>query len=69
MLKRCFENVDELVAGRNQNIDNFMNTLRDLEKERTTLIESCFKRHMLAVKQLSPDSFERLYEKYLQVKI
>jgi len=44
-----------------------MDELHDFEKERTTLIKDCYQQHMLDVKQLSEDSFERLYEKYLKV--
>lgn len=61
--------VDQLIDKRNRNINDFMDVLRDLERERTTLIENCYRQHMLDVKQVSENSFEWLYEKYLKVEI
>jgi len=60
--------VNDLINERNQIIKSFMDELHDFEKERTALIKDCYQQHMLDVKQLSEDSFERLYEKYLKVK-
>jgi len=59
--------VNDLINERNQIIKSFMDVLHDFEKERTALIKDCYQQHMLVVKQLSEDSFERLYEKYLKV--
>jgi hypothetical protein len=60
--------VNDLINERNQNITSFMSVLHEFEKERTALIKDCYQKHMLDVKQLSGDSFERLYEKYLKVE-
>jgi len=60
--------VNDLINERNQIIKSFMDELHDFEKERTALIKDCYQQHMLDIKQLSGDSFERLYEKYLKVK-
>lgn len=67
VIKSTYMRVDVLVNERNKKINDFMDSLRDLEKERTALIEGCYKRHMIDIKQLPGDSFERLYEKYLKV--
>ncbi|VVC38361.1 Hypothetical protein CINCED_3A023370 [Cinara cedri] len=66
LLRQSTMMVDQLLDKRNQNIDDFMEELRYLEKKRTALIENCYKQHMLNIKKLSNDSFERLYEKYLK---
>lgn len=69
-LKECFVDVNILINKRNQKINDFMAELRDLEKERTKLIESCYKQNIiLNIKQLSADTFQQLYEKYLKVII
>jgi len=67
LLRTCFLAADALISGRNRKIDDFVNALRDLEKERTALVEDCHKRYMLDIKRLSADTYERLYEKYLKV--
>lgn len=59
--------MNDLINERNQIIKSFMDVLHGFEKERTVLIKDCYQQHMLDVKQLSEDSFERLYEKYLKV--
>lgn len=67
LLQTFFLSVDELIDRRNGKIDDFLNAMRDLEKERTTLIEDCKERYMSEIKRLSLDSYERLYEKHLKV--
>jgi len=67
-LQKVFLVVNDSINERNQNIKSFMDLLHDLEKERTALIKDCDQQHMLDVKQLSGDSFDRLYEKYLKVE-
>lgn len=59
--------VDQLISKRNQDIKNFMEALRELEMERTMSVEGCYRQHMLCLRQLSEDSFDMLYEKYLKV--
>lgn len=61
--------MNDMVDQRNSSIDDFMETLHGLEKKRTSMIESCYKQHMLVIKRLSCDSFEKLYKKYLEVII
>lgn len=68
LVKKYSVDVDLLIDKRNRNINDFMDVLRDTERERTTLIENCYKRHMLDIKQVSENSFEWLYEKYLKVR-
>jgi len=67
LIQSYFVAADKLINKRNQKIDDFMDTLSQLEKERTTLIEKCHNGYMLDLKQRSADSYERLYEKYLKV--
>lgn len=61
--------MNDMVDQRNNSINGFMDTLHELEKKRTSMIESCYKDHMLVIKRLSSDSFEKLYKKYLEVII
>lgn len=56
-----------MIKERDGKINGFMDVVRDLEKERTDLVQSCYKQHMLYIKRLPGDSYERLYEKYLKV--
>lgn len=67
LLRKSFKDVEDLINKRNQNINDFIVVIRELEKERTVLIEKCYRQYMSDIKQLSGESFEWLYEKYLKV--
>lgn len=67
VVRSMFVHVEKLIKERNKKINDFMDVLRELEKERTKLIEDCYKRYMIDIKHLPGDAFQRLYEKYLKV--
>lgn len=60
--------MDGLINERNQKIEDFMDALRDLEKQRTMMIQNCYKRYIVDIKQQPGNSLEILYKKYLKVK-
>lgn len=59
--------LDGLINERNRKIEDFMDALRDLEKQRTTLVQNCYKRHMVDNRQQPNNSIDHLYKQYLKV--
>lgn len=67
LIKKRSADVDGLLNERDRNINNCIDQLRALEKERTTLVEACYRQRMLSLRRFSTDAFDRLYEKFLKV--
>lgn len=67
VVKSMFIHIDKLINKRSRKINEFMDVLRDLEKEKTKLTEDCYKRYMIDIKQLPGDALQRLYNKYIKV--